>query len=195
VKIRPQIFPAAHIFSRPLLNSAAEYSASWQHCRCTDAKRSINFQYILAVECRCHISKLLTYTCDTFLVWRVEFEPICLLWCSPQSWKVLIQNLSPSDPTDHLSGLEKMVCYLSLFRVPIWQGRIIWMHELCQLKGTQDLEFFWLRFWFLCYFFVSFAQILRFCKKTFSVHATIGGDTIIPRSLRLSRIEFSLVWD
>ncbi len=54
------------------------------------------------------------------------------------------------------------------------------------LKGTQDWEFFWLRFWIVCYFNVSYAQILRFCKKTFFDQATIGGDTIIPRSLRLS---------
>ncbi len=33
------------------------------------------------------------------------------------------------------------------------------------LKGTQDWEFFWLRFWILCYFIGSYAQILRFCKK------------------------------
>jgi hypothetical protein len=39
---------------------------------------------------------------------------------------------------------------------------------------------------------VSYAQILRFCKKMFD-WAIIGGDTIIPLNLRLSRIEFSLV--
>jgi hypothetical protein len=39
-------------------------------------------------------------------------------------------------------------------------------------------------------FLASYAQILRFCKKIFD-QATSGGDTIIPLSLRLSRIEFS----
>ncbi len=33
------------------------------------------------------------------------------------------------------------------------------------LKGTQDWEFFWLRFWMLYYFIVSYVQILRFCQK------------------------------
>ncbi len=33
----------------------------------------------------------------------------------------------------------------------------------------------------------------EFCVVTFFDQATIGGDTIIPHSLRLSRIEFSLV--
>ncbi len=42
----------------------------------------------------------------------------------------------------------------------------------------------------LQYFIVSYAQILRFCKKNF-----VRGDTIIPLSLSLSGIEFSLVWD
>ncbi len=45
----------------------------------------------------------------------------------------------------------------------------------------------------LYYFIVSFAQILRFCKKKFLDQATIGGDTIIPLSLRLNKIDFSLV--
>ncbi len=46
----------------------------------------------------------------------------------------------------------------------------------------------------LYYFIVSYAQILRYCKKNID-QATIGGDTIIPLSQRLSRIELSLVWD
>jgi hypothetical protein len=53
-------------------------------------------------------------------------------------------------------------------------------------------NFFWLRFCILYYFIVSYPQILRFCKKIF-YQATIGEDTIIPLSLRLSRIEFCLV--
>ncbi len=34
-----------------------------------------------------------------------------------------------------------------------------------KLKGTQDWDFFWLRFWNLYYFFVSYVKILRFYKK------------------------------
>jgi hypothetical protein len=33
------------------------------------------------------------------------------------------------------------------------------------VKGTQEWEFFWLRFWILYYFIVSYVKILRFCKK------------------------------
>ena len=35
------------------------------------------------------------------------------------------------------------------------------------LKGTQDGEFFWLRFWNLRYFFDSYVKILRFYKNIF----------------------------
>ncbi len=58
------------------------------------------------------------------------------------------------------------------------------IRKMVSLKGTQDWEFFWLRFWILCYFIVSYAQILRFCKKTFFDQATIG-------EIQL----FRLVWD
>ncbi len=40
---------------------------------------------------------------------------------------------------------------------------------------------------------ISMLVMLKGFVKKFLDHATIGGDTIIPRSLRLSRIEFSLV--
>jgi hypothetical protein len=64
----------------------------------------------------------------------------------------------------------------------------------CLFKGTQDWDFFWLRFWNLYYFFISYVKILGYYKKFFD-QAIIGGDTIFPLSLRLSGTEFSLVWD
>ncbi len=36
---------------------------------------------------------------------------------------------------------------------------------------------------------------IKILQKHFFDQAIIGGDTIFPLSLRLSRIEFSLVWD
>ncbi len=73
--------------------------------------------------------------------------------------------------------------------------KLIGSHSMCYfLKGTQEWEFFWLRFWILYFFIVSYAQILRFCKKFFEL-GHYWGDTIIPLSLRQSRIEFSFVWD
>ena len=38
-----------------------------------------------------------------------------------------------------------------------------WGHKL-YFKSTQEWEFFWLRFWILYYFIVSYVKILRFCK-------------------------------
>ncbi len=43
-----------------------------------------------------------------------------------------------------------------------------------RLKGTQDWEFFWLRFWNLRYFFVSYVKILRFKKKFFLIGPLLG---------------------
>ncbi len=57
------------------------------------------------------------------------------------------------------------------------------------LKGTQDWEFFWLRFWKLRHFFVSNVKILRFYKKKIFDWAIIGGGTIFPRSPRTTRNE------
>jgi hypothetical protein len=53
------------------------------------------------------------------------------------------------------------------------------------IKGTQDWDLFWLRFWNLYYFFISYVKILRFYQKIFD-QAIMGGDTISPLSLRLS---------
>ncbi len=41
-------------------------------------------------------------------------------------------------------------------------------------KGTQEWEFFWLRFWNLRYFFVSYVKILRFYKKIFLIGPFLG---------------------
>ncbi len=41
-------------------------------------------------------------------------------------------------------------------------------------KGTQDWEFFWLRFWNLRFFFVSYVKILRFYTKIFLIGSFLG---------------------
>ena len=52
------------------------------------------------------------------------------------------------------------------------------------IKGTQDWDFFWLRFWNLYYFFISYVKILRFYKKFFLIRPLLG-------EIRF----FRLVWD
>ncbi len=62
-------------------------------------------------------------------------------------------------------------------------------------KGTQDWDFFLasiLKFVLFLYYLCQNIKILQ--KKNFD-QAVIGEDTIFPLSLRLSGIEFSLVWD
>ncbi len=53
-----------------------------------------------------------------------------------------------------------------------------------KFKGTQDWDFFWLRFWNLYYFFISYVKILRFHKKKFLIRPLLG-------EIRF----FRLVWD
>ncbi len=62
---------------------------------------------------------------------------------------------------------------------------------LCKvcLKGTQDWEFFLLRFWNLHYFFVSYVKILRFYKKKFLIGSLLGEVRFLPRSPRTTRNE------
>ncbi len=47
-------------------------------------------------------------------------------------------------------------------------------YNLCLLKGTQDREFFCLRFWNLRYFFDSYVKILRLYKKNFLIGPLLG---------------------
>jgi hypothetical protein len=49
-------------------------------------------------------------------------------------------------------------------------GNSIWY---C-VKGTQDWEFFWLRFWNLRYFFDSHVKILRLYQKKFLIGPSLG---------------------
>jgi hypothetical protein len=55
---------------------------------------------------------------------------------------------------------------------------MFWLIEVIitflRLKGTQDWEFFWLRFWNLRYFFVSYVKILKFYKKNFWIGPLLG---------------------
>ncbi len=45
---------------------------------------------------------------------------------------------------------------------------------LVSFKGTQDWEFFWLRYWNLRFFFVSYVKILRFYRKNFLIGSFLG---------------------
>ncbi len=56
---------------------------------------------------------------------------------------------------------NKSGSHTMIWRTRISQGR----SGRSSLKGTQDWEFFWLRFWNLYYILVSYVKILRFYRK------------------------------
>ncbi len=62
------------------------------------------------------------------------------------------------------------------FDVQCIGGQLLWKSVAmghCTLKGTQAWEFFWLRFWILYYFIVSYVKILRFCKRNFLIGSVL----------------------
>ncbi len=56
-------------------------------------------------------------------------------------------------------------------------------------KGTQEWEFFWLRFLILYYFIVSYVKILRFCKKNFLIGPVLEQVRFFRVVLRLRGME------
>ncbi len=89
---------------------------------------------------------------------------------------------------------QKQSCVLLRNAKNTFSNPIHLVRDCCPFNGTQEWKFFCLRFWILCYFLYLCSNI-KILKKSFFDQATIGGDTIIPLSLRLSRIKFSLVWE
>ncbi len=78
--------------------------------------------------------------------------------------------------------LRKATRTTTPLRIPQWpttspqspsDSPIPWS-KVTEFKGTQDWEFFWLRFWNLRYFFVSYGKILRFYKKNFLKGPLLG---------------------
>ena len=75
--------------------------------------------------------------------------------------------LCPARPNmKHNTSAKKRSC--------VYEGIFLGLLYVCYLKGTQDWEFFWLRFWNLRYFFVSYVKILRFYKKNFLIGPLLG---------------------
>ncbi len=51
---------------------------------------------------------------------------------------------------------------------------LTYSETMLHVKGTQDWDFFWLRFWNLYYFFISYVKILRFYQKKFLIRPLLG---------------------
>ena len=65
--------------------------------------------------------------------------------------------------------------------------KIAWLQN--EVKGTQDWEFFWLRFWNLHYFLVSYVKILKFYKKNFLIGPLLGEVRVFREVLGLRRMK------
>ncbi len=91
---------------------------------------------------------------------------------------VLFQDFFCTDISNVLfSGKEKKVIFPFSQKRRLecsFQPRCQLSQATQHLKGTQDWEFFWLRFWNLRYFFVSYVKILRFYKKNFLIGPLLG---------------------
>ncbi len=101
-----------------------------------------------------------------------------------------VAKLAAAIPWDTTYGLRVLTCgaYLATiilanhlrdvtpFIANPWLSYATSVIELrhTHVKGTQDWEFFWLRFWNLHYFFVSYVKILRFYKKKFLIGPLLG---------------------
>ena len=71
----------------------------------------------------------------------------------------------------------------------LWKFYILYCFVLTNhVKGTQDWEFFWLRFWNLPYFFDSYVKILGFYKKNFLIGPLLGEVRFFRVVLGLRRI-------
>ncbi len=133
------------------------------------------------IHYRLHLIQLMT-VCPLFLFcmlkFYLSFSPFALfpsiLWHDSTCHSYL--ELSWVGGFFTLSGNNSRERKKSICPLPII--------PLLPLKGTQDWDFFWLRFWNLYYFFISYVKILRFYKKIFFHQAILG-------EIRF----FRLVWD
>ena len=73
------------------------------------------------------------------------------------------------DPRHQFHGIGRLVwglLFRGLFIATYASGNDSW-EIFALLKGTQDWDFFWLRFWNLYYLFISYVKILIFYKNFF----------------------------
>ncbi len=109
----------------------------------------------------------------------------CCLYCTKSSRRCICCVLcSPSIgvrfPQSAMQPMGRKGRYLKKSTKSCWTIR----SKETWVKGTQDWDFFWLRFWNLYYFFINYVKILRFYKKIVLIRPLLG-------EIRFYR----LVWD
>jgi len=65
--------------------------------------------------------------------------------------------------------LYYILSHREINQICLFNENFAYIVTLNKFKGTQEWEFFWLRFWILYYFIVSYVKILRFCKNNFLI--------------------------
>jgi hypothetical protein len=118
-------------------------------------------------------------------------QPIDRRWCQQRRQPVQCTENNGGFIKGILRGVRCTKSLRALFlhrRPPSWTTLVLYSRAVFIFEGTQDWEFFWLRFWNLRYFFVSYVKILRFYKKKFD-WPIIGGGTIFPPSPRTTQNE------
>ncbi len=90
----------------------------------------------------------------------------------------------------HHQSLSGWATYELKEKINFWD---IWRSSCSNYhKGTQDWEFFWLRFWNLRYFFVSYVKILRFYRKFFLIGPLLGEVRFFHVVLGLCRMKINV---
>ena len=114
--------------------------------------------------------------CDPWLLTMLKLKISYAL--KLPTWKR--QHYPPTGPTFSLKNLQIQIYSSVCIYIKMYKQHV----QTAPLKGTQDWDFFWLRFWNLYYFFISYVKILRFYKKHFLIRPLLG-------EIRF----FRLVWD
>ncbi len=106
----------------------------------------------------------------------------------------------PLQSSEHKNDTFKLQITLNRHRKAEDQWRspsrptALFVSTVFTFKGTQDWDFFWLRFWNLYYFFVSYVKILRFYQKKFLIGPFWGEVRFfrVVLGLRGKEIDFNL---
>ncbi len=103
--------------------------------------------------------------------WKGSFLGWFVVLFMPVQEVLFCNSCSSRLNTKYFLHHRSLFQFISPHRPASWaavvQGRL-------SLKGTQDWEFFWLRFWNLYHFFISYVKILRFYKKNFLIRPFLG---------------------
>ena len=118
---------------------------------------------IFAMQCRHFLFNANIFNSTrTFSIWRGYFQFNMNIFYSTRIFSIQQGSFNSTQKFWQISNFNNtLMFYVCLYHMNV-------------LKGTQDWEFFWLRFWNLRYFFVSYVKILSFYQKKFLIGPLLG---------------------